>query len=269
MSDSEFFARLAEEVSLQGKVALATCVGVKGSGPSKLGRKMIVRPDGSFLGTIGGGPFEALVIRDALEMIENEEKSRLRSYDFFDTGKGESTPMICGGTADVFLELLAARPLLYIAGGGHVGLALSRFGRETGFDVMVADDRPEYLDPARYPAGTRTIRVERDYRLPFPDSLAKREMYAALVTRCWETDRAALRHLLGSLNGLRLKYAGMIGSQRKVRRVLSDLESEGFPKEEIRKIRAPIGLPIGAITPEEIAISILAEMIAARNGAAK
>lgn len=265
MSDAEFFSLLAREVTLRGRVVLATCIGVRGSGPSKLGRRLVVRPDGSALGTIGGGPFEALVIRDALEMIASGEPSRRRSYDFFDTGKGEPTPMICGGTADVFLEQLVDRPVLYVVGGGHVGLALARFADPLGFAVVVADDREEYSAPNRFPAGTTALRVGRDFALPFPDPIPERDLYVALVTRCWETDRSALVHLLGHRDRLRLRYLGMIGSRRKCRRLLEELAREGHPADALAAVRAPIGLPIGAVTPEEIAVSILAEMIAVRR----
>lgn len=267
MVDSEFFGKLAQELARHGRLVLATCIGVKGSGPSKLGRRILVRPDGSFDGTIGGGPFEALVIRDAMEMLAAGEPNRRRSYDFFDTGKGEATPMICGGTAEVFLELVEDRPVLYVAGGGHVGQALAKIGHDLGFGPVVADDRAEWVDPSRFPAATRTFRVERDYRLPFPDPIPSRDLYVALVTRCWETDRAALVHLLGSREALRLRYVGMIGSRRKCRQVLAELRAEGYPEEAVAAIHAPIGLAIGAITPEEIAVSILAEIIAVKNGA--
>jgi xanthine dehydrogenase accessory factor len=267
MSDREFFSVVAEEVGRNGRVVLATCVGVRGSGPSKLGRRILVRPDGSSHGTIGGGPFEALVLRDAAEMLAAGERSRNRSYDFFDSGKGEPTPMICGGTAEVFLELLEDRPLLYVVGGGHIGQALARFGDALGFAVAIADDRAEYRDPARFPEGTRVLEVDREYRLPFPDPWPKREASVALVTRCWETDRAALVHLLGEADGLQLRYVGMIGSSRKCRKLLGELEAEGWSKERLAAVRAPIGLPIGAVTPEEIAVSILAEIVAVRANA--
>lgn len=268
MADSEFFAQLARELAGHGRLVLATCIGVKGSGPSKLGRRILVRPDGSSAGTIGGGPFEALVTRDALEMLTGGERTRRRSYDFFDTGSGEVTPMICGGTAEVFLELVEDRPVLYIAGGGHVGQALAKLGFELGFAPVVADDRAEWIEPARFPEATRTFRVDRDYRLPFPEPFPSRDLYVALVTRCWETDRAALVHVLAEKEKLRLRYLGMIGSTRKCRQVLAELRGSGLPAELLSTIHAPIGLAIGAVTPEEIAVSILAEIVAVKNGAA-
>ncbi len=273
MSDQVFFRRLTEELESRGRLALATVVETRGSGPSRNGRRFLVFEDGTFWGTIGGGPFEALVVADAGELFRGVEKTRaVKWYDFFEReiGAGESreaTNMICGGSARVSIELLKAAPALIVLGGGHVGLALARLARELGFDVLVGDDREEYASPSRFPEGVRAVRTNRNYEIPGSDLSRGRDRYVAVVTRCWETDLAALRPWLaqGAPNA---RYIGLIGSQRKARGVRERLAQEGVTAERIAAIHAPIGLPIGAVTPEEIAVAILAEITAVRRSAA-
>jgi xanthine dehydrogenase accessory factor len=271
MSDDTFFRHLTEQLEIRGRLALASVVEVRGSGPSKVGRRFLIFEDGSFWGTIGGGPFEALVVADAAELFREEGKTRfMKWYDFFereiDTGEArEMTNMICGGSARVVVELLQAAPALIVLGGGHVGLALARLGRNLGYDVLVGDDRQEYAASARFPEGVQAIRTNRNYEIPPEALLAGRERYVAVVTRCWETDLAALRPWLASA-APPARYLGLIGSARKVRGVFSKLRDEGVPEETIRRVHGPIGLEIGAVTPEEIAVSILAEITAVRRG---
>ncbi|HKF44884.1 MAG TPA: XdhC/CoxI family protein [Thermoanaerobaculia bacterium] len=272
MSDEAFFRNLAEQLQNRGRVALATVVETKGSGPSKDGRRFLVFEDGTFSGTIGGGPFEALVVADSAALFRADGPRRLlKWYDFFEREIGgderEPTNMICGGSARVLVERLDAKPALLVYGGGHVGLALARIGPSLGFDVAVADDREEYSKPERFPAGVRTIRAGRDYALPSEAMPKGRDLYVAVVTRCWETDLAALRPWV-SPGAPEAKYVGLIGSNRKIRGVFDRLREEGIREDEIRRVCAPIGLEIGAVTPEEIAVSILAEVTAVRRAAA-
>jgi xanthine dehydrogenase accessory factor len=270
-SDDVFFTSLTRHLQEKGRVALATVVETKGSGPSKVGRRFVIFDDGSFEGSIGGGPFEALVIADAAPLFRDAGPVRLiKWYDFFDReiesdAPREPTNMICGGSARVFVELLKARPSLVILGGGHVGLALARFGRDLGYDVLVADDRAAYAAADRFPAGVRAVRTDREYRLPEGALLAGRERYVAVVSRCWETDLAALRPFVEE-GAAPVRYLGLIGSARKVRGVFERLRGEGVPAAKLAGVRAPIGLAIGAVTPEEIAVAILAEMTAVRRG---
>src|SRR5262249_17783569 len=150
-------------------------------------------------GSIGGGPFEALVIADSASLFRPDGPvSFLKWYDFFEReivseAPREPTNMICGGSARVYVELLKGQPSLVVLGGGHVGLALARFGSEMGYDVLVADDRREYASGARYPEGVRAVQTDRDYRVPESALLRGRDLYVAVVSRCWETDLAALR----------------------------------------------------------------------------
>jgi xanthine dehydrogenase accessory factor len=271
--DDVFYRELTDELQRRGRLALATVVETKGSGPSKIGRRFLIFEDGTFRGTIGGGPFEALVVADSAALFRDERPARLlKWYDFFEreiesSELREPTNMICGGSARVSIELLRAAPSLVILGGGHVGRALARLGRDLGYDVTVGDDREEYVSPDRFPDGVRAVRTSRDYELP-PGSLPQgRDRYVAVVSRCWETDLAALRPWLAP-DAPAARYLGLIGSARKVRGVLERLADEGVPSETLSRVRAPIGLSIGAITPEEIAVSILAEVTAVRRGAA-
>jgi xanthine dehydrogenase accessory factor len=269
MSDEAFFRLLTEQLQERGRLALATVVEVKGSGPSRVGRRFLLFEDGTFSGTIGGGPFEALVVADAGALFRDDGPDRLiKWYDFFEreilSGPGrEATNMICGGSARVYLELLKAAPSLLILGGGHVGLALARLAPALGYEVAVADDRREYSAPERFPANVRAFQTNRHYDLP-PEALrAGRDRYVAIVSRCWETDLAALRPWLSA--EAPPKYLGLIGSARKVRGVFEKLRGEGVSEERLQRVHAPIGIAVGAVTPEEIAVSILAEMTAVRR----
>jgi xanthine dehydrogenase accessory factor len=270
-SDEVFFSGLARHLEAKGRVALATVVETKGSGPTRVGRRFVIFDDGAFEGTIGGGPFEALVIADTAALFREGGPARLlKWYDFFEreiaSGEPrEPTNMICGGSARVYVEMLKAQPSLVILGGGHVGLALARFGREMGYDVLVADDRAAYAGSDRFPEGVRAVRTGRDYSLPEGTLPAGRDRYVAVVSRCWETDLAALRHWL-SPQAPAARYLGLIGSARKVRGVFQKLREEGVAAAKLSAVRAPIGLAIGAVTPAEIAVAILAEMTAVRRG---
>jgi len=272
MSDQVFYRRLTEELDARGRLALAAVVETRGSGPSRVGRRFLVFEDGSFWGTIGGGPFEALVVADAAELFRDRTRPRLlKWYDFFEREiepgqEREATNMICGGSARVCVEVLRAAPALIVAGGGHVGLALARLGRELGFDVVVGDDREAYAAPSRFPEGVRCVRTNRNYEIPAGELAPGRDRYVAVVTRCWETDLAALKPWLAD-GAPEVRYLGLIGSARKVRGVLERLARDGVAADRIAAIRAPIGLSIGAVTPEEIAVSILAEITAVRRGA--
>lgn len=270
MGDEVFFRQVARELSERGRLALASVVETKGSGPSRAGRRFLIFEDGSFSGTVGGGPFEALVVADSAPLFRAGGPARvLKWYDFFDReieagGPREPTNMICGGSARVLIERLEASPALLILGGGHVGLALARLALDLGYDVAVGDDRDEYSRQERFPADVRVFRTGRDYGLPVGAIRPGRDLYVAVVSRCWETDLSALRPWLAD-GATPARYLGLIGSARKVRGVLAKLREEGVAQDRLSAIRAPIGLEIGAVTPEEIAVSILAEMTAVRR----
>ncbi len=261
---------LAEaERSLHGhaRVVLCQIVRAEGSTPGKPGWKLLARPDGTAYGNLGGGAFEALVKADALAKLAadpgNQASSEVKRYYFTEkAAKGEPTGMVCGGMAEVFLEVLASPAVLVICGGGPVGQALARAGVLAGFDLLVADDRAEFRRPDLFPAGARVAEVGRDYAVDFLAPFLQRDLYVAVVSRCWETDTAALVAVLRQAPP-RLRYLGLMGSRRKIARVRDEAASRGVDLQH-HVLHAPIGLPIGGDSPGEIAIAIAAEMMTTR-----
>lgn len=241
-------------------LAVATVVATQGSTPRSLGARMIVPDAGEGCFSIGGGAFEALVIEDAREALRTGRGFE-KEYRFTESGDG-SVGMVCGGSVRVLVEVVRPPIPLFIFGGGHVGREVARLGARIDFVVTVVDDRPQYLETHRLPEGTRAVRVEHDFSDGLPE--IPRGAYVAVVTRCHRTDLAVLRHVVGR----GAAYVGLIGSRRKITRVLACAEEQGTPRGALEEVRGPIGLAIGAETPEEIAISIAAEMIAVRRAAA-
>lgn len=262
-------AVLAEtERSLHSHVRVVLCqiVRAEGSTPGKPGWKLLARPDGTVYGNLGGGAFEALVKADALAKladVSSASTSEVKRYYFTEQAvRGEPTGMVCGGLAEVFLEVLTAAPVLAICGGGPVGQALARAGALAGFELLVADDRPDFRRSELFPAGTRTAEVGRGYEESFLAPWRNRDLYVAVVTRCWETDTAALASVLRQ-DPPRLRYLGLMGSRRKIARVRGEVAVLGEDLDR-HDLHAPIGLDIGGDSPGEIAISILAEIIRTR-----
>jgi xanthine dehydrogenase accessory factor len=253
----------------QARVVLCQIVRAEGSTPGKVGWKLLARPDGTFFGNLGGGAFEAMVKADAAAKLAGDNgssgdaRSEVKRYYLTEQAvRGEATGMVCGGFAEVFLEVLEGAPVLAVCGGGPVGQALARAGALAGFEVLVADDRPEFRRPELFPEGTRVAAVGRDYGEDFLAPVAGRELAVAVVTRCWETDVDALAAVLRQAPA-RMSYLGLMGSRRKVARVREEVAGLGFDLAEV-DLKAPIGLPIGGDSPGEIAISILAEVIGTR-----
>lgn len=264
-TESEVLVETERELRRRGRVALAQLVRTEGSTPGKVGWKLLVRADGSSCGNLGGGAFEALVKRDAtLKLTEMEPTSEIKRYYLTeDSVRGEATGMVCGGLIEVFMEVLTVKPLLVICGGGPVGQALAWNSGLCGFETLVADDREEFRQPDLFPDGTLVAEVDRDYETDFLGPYSDRDVYLAVVSRCWETDLAALTAVLRQPPE-RLRYLGLMGSERKIARVRQELAERGFDLEAI-ELSAPIGLPIGGDTPGELAVSILAEMIDVRS----
>ncbi|HYT67206.1 MAG TPA: XdhC/CoxI family protein [Vicinamibacterales bacterium] len=238
--------------------ALVTIVRSNGSTPQRAGAKMLVFADGRIIGTIGGGCYENDAIGRAREAIASG-KPALVSFDLNDDFVQESG-LICGGQMEVYIDPIAPAPPLYIVGAGHVGWHLARMASEAGFRIHVIDDREKFANAERFPAAEN---IEVDdigawlHRADLPPTA-----YAVVVTRGHTHDFEALR----ALAARDLRYVGLIGSRAKVARIFEALEGEGMPIECLRRVHAPIGLDIGAITPAEIAVSILAELIAVRHG---
>ena len=266
---AEVLAEAEHSLRHHGRVALCQIVRTEGSTPGKAGWKLLARPDGTSFGNLGGGAFEALVRTDALARLSNGlsngrgRVSEIKRYYFTEESvRGEPTGMVCGGLAEVFLEVIEAPPVLVVCGGGPVGQSLAQAGALAGFECVIAEDRPEFRLPGLYPQGSQVAEVGRDYAEPFLEAVKGRDLYVAVVTRCWETDTSALAGVLRQ-DPKRLRYLGLMGSRRKVARVREEVEALGFALDGLR-LHAPIGLPIGGDTPGEIAISILAEIIRTR-----
>jgi xanthine dehydrogenase accessory factor len=241
------------------KGAVATIINVRGSIPSFKSAKMLVRDDGTIAGTIGGGCVEAEVWQAAREVIESEQPRTL-TFDLNQDPKYD-TGLVCGGTLDIFVEPILPTPLLYIFGAGHVGYELSKAAGRAGFDVIVADDRDAYANRDRFPEVREVIAQDFDQALSgiTPNESA----YIVIVTRGHRDDMRVLRWAVQTP----AKYIGMVGSKRKAITVFRELTKEGLKPELFERVHSPVGLDIGAITPEEIAIAIVAELIGIRRNA--
>jgi xanthine dehydrogenase accessory factor len=267
-SGAEVLVEAALSLRSQGRVALCQIVRTEGSTPGKVGWKMLARPDGTFCGNLGGGAFEALVQADASRLLAGADLGagggQVKRYYLTEQAvRGEPTGMVCGGMVEVFLEVIAAAPVLVVCGGGPVGQALARAAGLAGFEPLVAEDREVYRRPELFPQGTLLAAVDREYSQDFLAPVGQRELYVTVVSRCWETDCSALAAVLRQAPG-RLRYLGLMGSRRKVERVREELGRRGVELGGVA-LRSPIGLPIGGDSPGEIAISILAEVIGTRH----
>lgn len=239
------------------KCALATIVQVNGSIPSYESAKLLVREDGSMMGTVGGGCVEAEVWTAAREVIETEKPRHLS----FSLGQDAAydNGLICGGQLNIFVEPVIPQPRAYIFGGGHVSKSISKVANLAGFSTIVIDDREAFANPERFPEAEATYADE--YETVFPKLPVNSSSYLVIVTRGHRDDMRVLRWAVGTP----AKYIAMIGSKRKTIAVVKELEKEGIPREKFERIFAPMGLEIGAESPEEIAISVVAEMIAVRR----
>jgi xanthine dehydrogenase accessory factor len=241
-------------------LALATILDRQGSAPRRAGARMIIEADGGTAFTVGGGAFEALLIEEARRALV-EGRGFEKEYRFTESGE-HATGMVCGGSVRVLVEIVEPPAPLIVFGAGHVGREVARLGAHLGFAVTVVDDRPAELDPARHPEGATLVRAGTEFDGGLPP--IPERAYVAIVTRCHRTDLEAVRH--AAVSGA--AYVGLIGSRRKVATVMTRAAESGVPRERLDAVHAPIGLPIGAETPEEIAVSILAEIIAVRRGSA-
>jgi xanthine dehydrogenase accessory factor len=240
------------------RAALVTVTATEGSTPQKAGAKMVVYPDGRIVGTIGGGCVEAEMTWRARQAIERG-RPQTASYELTPEQAGEDG-LICGGRMEVFIEPIEGTPTLCLFGAGHVAQPLARMAKAAGFRVEVADDRAKFANAARFPDVDLVVVDE------FPAAARRMTLgpntYAVVVTRGHKGDAEALEAC--SSRGLR--FVGLLASRPKFVHVAAALEERGVPPSEIAKIHAPLGLELGAVSPEEIAVSILAEMIAVRRG---
>lgn len=239
------------------KCALATIVQVRGSIPGFQSAKLLVREDGSMVGTIGGGCVEAEVWNAAREVMETG-KPRNMSFSLgqdaaYDNG------LICGGQLEVFVECIAPQPAALIFGGGHISKSLAKVLDLAGFRVSVIDNREAFASKERFPEAAEVHAAE--YEDVFPSLAVTESSYIVIVTRGHRDDMRVLRWAVNT----QARYIAMIGSRRKTISVVKELEKEGIPRAAFDRVSAPMGLEIGAVSPEEIAISVTAEMIAMRR----
>ncbi|HEY43004.1 MAG TPA: XdhC family protein [Anaerolineae bacterium] len=251
------YERLADLEREGGSVAIATIIRVQGSVPRHEGSKMLIFPEGSIEGTIGGGELEIRVIEEALRVLK-DGKPRILKYTFQDPEKGDVG--VCGGEMEVFVEALRPNSTLVVVGGGHVGKAVAHLASWLGFRVVVSDDRPDFATPQAMPDADEYITCEIG-QLPQRMTINE-ETYLVLTTRGMSVDVDGLPELLDTPAA----FIGVIGSRRRWETTAKELIDRGVTEEKIARAISPIGLEINAETPEEIAVSILAQIIMLRRG---
>lgn len=236
---------------------LCTIVSSSGSTPRHTTSKMLVYPDGHFIGTVGGGELENRVIAEAQKAL-SDGRARLLQYSMTDPQRGD--PGVCGGQVEIFVEPVLPRPALVVIGSGHVGKAVAHLAHWLDFYVVVSDDRPDFCTPEAVPDADAYYPVSMQ---ALPQALAITPWtYLVLTTRGMNVDVEGLPALLDSPAA----YIGLIGSQRRWASTRKALLERGLPVEKLERVRSPVGLELNAETPEEIAVSILAEIIMLRQG---
>lgn len=269
---SQKLSYFARDLIEQGEdFVIAKVVDTKGSTPRKKGAVMMMKKDGTTMGTVGGGLLEAETEKLCMKTFETKEKSHIYEFTLDEKQKG-ALDMGCGGDATVQIDYIdAANPgdfvkefklasTAYIFGGGHVAYALEPVLRHVDFRTVIIDDREEYSNPERYPHAERTIVVD-SFDHAFDEIETDEDSYIIIVTRGHRGDLQVLREAVNK----DYAYLGMIGSKRKNQLLYDTLMKEGVSKEKLAEVHAPIGLKIGSETPEEIAISIVAEIIQVRS----
>lgn len=254
---SDVLRELLAAQEQRASCALVTVAAAHGSAPREAGAKMLVYADGQSSGTIGGGKFEALVIAESLAALR-ERKTRLKTYPLHE-GAPESFGAICGGEVTVLIEPQNVGEGIYLVGAGHCARAIAELARPCGFYVTLLDERAEELAQL----GDRHTKIGQ----PAPEFIARHEWLPdealVIVSRNYEIDQEAL---FAALQRPEIRYLGMIGSRRKVRQVFDELKSRGVTTAQLARVYAPLGLDIGADSPAQIAVSVLAEVMAVLRG---
>ena len=262
---SEVMRAALQAVERGERVALATVVRVRGSAPRHEGARMLVWPDGRIFGTVGGASLEHKVIGHAHEALETRH-GRLESYPLTTGGEPDSLGL-CGGVVEVHIEILESPATLVIVGAGHVARPLARMAHELGMRLVVIDDRPEYASPQAFPEADTVALVGYDQATesldPMPLDSVGADAYVVVAT--WGWDEPALAQIL------RLEpppaYVGLVASPTKHRVIRERLAARGLSEAALDRLRSPSGLDLGAETPAEIALSILAEVLMVRRRA--
>jgi xanthine dehydrogenase accessory factor len=259
----DVFEEIVRIRKLGQRAALATIVHTNGSIPSYEASRMLIRDDGSILGTVGGGCVEADVWAAAKEVIQSEQPRKMTFN--LNHEAGYDSGLICGGTLEIFVEPILPQPILYIFGGGHISGALARIAHQAGFSIGIVDDRDTFANAERFPMASE---IYTSYEDAFEKIRPNSATYIVIVTRGHKDDMRVLSWAVETESrGFSPRYIGMIGSRRKVASVYKALEMVGVSPGKFERVHAPVGLDIGALTPEEIAVSITAELIAVRRHA--
>ena len=251
----EIYQELVRLASKGKSAVLATVISNEGSTPREAGAKMLIREDGTFIGTIGGGGIEQQVLKKAAQILTSGRTERL---NFNLTGEDKTT-MICGGSMEIFLEPVLPREALYLFGAGHVSQSVAEIGNMLGLRCVVVDPRAEFNNAEHFPQAD--LLVVEEYPRAFSELKIDKESYIIICTPQHISDEECLELALRT----EAKYIGMIGSKRKVKEVKEHLLKKGVPVEKLDLVHSPIGLEIGAETPQEIAISIVAEIVKVRR----
>ena len=257
MTEDSFYSRLADLIHKGDVAALATVIRARGSVPRHSGSKMLVYPDGKILGTVGGGEMESRVIEESLAAMRDGE-TRILHYELNDPHGGD--PGVCGGEVEVFVEPILPKATVIVVGAGHVGQAVAHLAHWLGFRVVVNDDRAEFANPTTVPEADEIVLcplAELGARTRVDD-----QTYILLTTRGVPVDIAGLPALLDSPAA----YLGVIGSRRRWEVTAQQLREKGIPEAKIARVTSPMGLELNAETPEEIAVSMMAEIILRRRG---
>lgn len=253
----DMFVRLAELRATGRRAALATVVRARGSVPRRESTRMLIHPDGSIEGTVGGGDLEHRVIQAGLQVLQDGKAQKL-AYQFRDPEQGDVG--VCGGEMEVFVERVEPQPTVVVVGGGHVGQAVAHLASWLGFRVVVSDDRAEFASTDAVPEADEVIHSSLA-ELPKHLSITP-DTYVMLTTRGVPVDVEGLPALLDTQAG----YIGVIGSRRRWEVCAEQLAERGVAAEKIARVRSPMGLELKAETPEEIALSMLAEIVMLRRG---
>jgi xanthine dehydrogenase accessory factor len=257
MDDASDILRIAGEWLARGdRVCVATVVRREGSAPREVGAKMVVSSTGKTAGTVGGGIVEKSVVDKAPGVMKTGKPLML---DFDLSGAARDLDSICGGNMSIFLEPFGQVKSLLVMGAGHVGSAISALASRSGFDVTLVDSRPEYVEPERL---HREIGEKAKGVVASPDDFEGRVNIndASLVVIC-TSGHGSDREWLGAVLEKSPRYVGMLGSRNKAKAIFEALEAGGTPRERLNTVHTPVGIDIGAITPEEIAVSVVAELI--------
>lgn len=257
MTDDSLFALVADLQRKGEPAALATVIRARGSVPRHAGSKMLVYPDGKIVGTVGGGEMESRVIQESLAALR-DGGTRILRYELNDPQGGD--PGVCGGEVEVFVEPIARKPTVIVVGAGHVGQAVAHLAHWLGFRVVVSDDRAEFANPTTVPEADEIVvcpLAELGTRTRIDD-----QTYVLLTTRGVPVDIVGLPALLDAPAA----YLGVIGSRRRWEITAQQMREKGIPEEKIARVSSPMGLELNAETPEEIAVSMMAEVILRRRG---